>query len=68
MWCRGRRGFIEELAGFGSLVFGPFANGRPTTDFSILVFDLGRAAFGDEFGEVGLEGTKRDEVTVGLGG
>lgn len=49
-------------------MLGPFANGGAAADFGVLFFDLGSAAFGDEFGEVGLEGAEGDQVFVGLDG
>lgn len=66
MWgCRGVE-FVEELAGFGSLEFGPATDWRTSADYTVLGLDLGGSAAGDQGPEVFLEGAEGDKVAVGL--
>jgi len=58
--------FVEELAGFGSLEFGPATDWRATADYTVLCLDLGGSAAGNQGPEVFLEGSEGDKVAVGL--
>jgi hypothetical protein len=48
------------------LPFGPFADGRTTADFCVLLLDLGCSSAGNVGTDVVLEGTEGNQVLVSL--